>query len=612
MFPKYSSILLVLLLLTNGLKQSFAQDFFEKQHQPPYSRKRTQLNPYNNLSLIENSPTSKNAQINSTNRKQRTNEGNYKVRIEIKYQFNTPTDSVPSNKTIEVYDNKNLEEVTEYYFDYNSEQWIPQLKEEWIYNLQGKTTSHLEMRRNPENGTMVNYIMELWEYDQNQNQTKYQKKYWNDELQSWIPNLISEAEYNENGIKLYSEGIGINPRSGLQSKTQITFNNFGDITVWKYYERNSSQELWFLITDHQFLYDDEGKLLKDENFHFSEELNQMIGVDKKIYSYNLSGLLIEQIEYEWDTAAEDWIAVQKKQFQHESSQLEITIEYKSEDGNSWIPLVKFEDHFDEEERRIKGIRYHWNASENIWQFEVKTETSYDEYGYRSYINFNWDQKKQEWIPASKLDHYYDGGVFYGDYEWDSEKELWICRMYMKSIINTYGDYVYIENCEWDNSSQECLPIITESWDREYNADGILIKSESEFWKKGDPEILEKTIKVFNNNGLLQIKSNYNWNNDDWEIEDKTYYYYYDNKVASLASPDENELRVYPNPAFDFLYFDTQNLISKYSIYSTSGDLLYLRNSPINSIDMNSFPPGLYLMKLDLQNGSCITKKIIKE
>jgi hypothetical protein len=64
-----------------------------------------------------------------------------------------------------------------------------------------------------------------------------------------------------------------------------------------------------------------------------------------------------------------------------------------------------------------------------------------------------------------------------------------------------------------------------------------------------------------------------------------------------------ELRVYPNPAKEFISISTSGQILKVEIISLSGQKLLSQNLPGKSVSLSGLNPGIYLMKVSTDNGS---------
>ncbi|WP_273567544.1 T9SS type A sorting domain-containing protein [Maribacter halichondriae] len=83
---------------------------------------------------------------------------------------------------------------------------------------------------------------------------------------------------------------------------------------------------------------------------------------------------------------------------------------------------------------------------------------------------------------------------------------------------------------------------------------------------------------------------------------------------------KNEFAVYPNPTMDQATMDIQTLqgrplsviLSNMQQQTLISEILTEDHSSSLTFDMSNFPPGMYIIKLTLDNGEVITRKIIKK
>jgi polyhydroxybutyrate depolymerase len=73
---------------------------------------------------------------------------------------------------------------------------------------------------------------------------------------------------------------------------------------------------------------------------------------------------------------------------------------------------------------------------------------------------------------------------------------------------------------------------------------------------------------------------------------------------------DNTIQLFPNPSQEFVVVKSDLMISKASVYSTSGQLLFTSNTA-TYIDLKALSSGVYLLKLNSEKG-IIVKKIVKD
>ncbi|PWH82175.1 T9SS C-terminal target domain-containing protein [Algibacter marinivivus] len=84
-------------------------------------------------------------------------------------------------------------------------------------------------------------------------------------------------------------------------------------------------------------------------------------------------------------------------------------------------------------------------------------------------------------------------------------------------------------------------------------------------------------------------------------------------TASTKDALTSKINIYPNPANDYIQIESKDVqISSFEMYSLVGQKVIFSNNLVNSrLDISSLNSGIYLLKVNTDNGS-LTKKIIVE
>ncbi len=79
-------------------------------------------------------------------------------------------------------------------------------------------------------------------------------------------------------------------------------------------------------------------------------------------------------------------------------------------------------------------------------------------------------------------------------------------------------------------------------------------------------------------------------------------------------PSANIVKIYPNPATDYLQIKAPQTIHKITIYDSNGHIILVRHplSRTTVFHIKSFAKGIYGIRIVLNNGKIITKKIVKQ
>ena len=96
-------------------------------------------------------------------------------------------------------------------------------------------------------------------------------------------------------------------------------------------------------------------------------------------------------------------------------------------------------------------------------------------------------------------------------------------------------------------------------------------------------------------------------------------YHFDNDItlSSYTESNENNLKVYSNPSNGIVIIDSEAEIELAQVYDLKDRILqnYVMLSDCRSvteIDITNFDSGIYFLKLIMENGEILTKKIVKE
>jgi hypothetical protein len=82
-------------------------------------------------------------------------------------------------------------------------------------------------------------------------------------------------------------------------------------------------------------------------------------------------------------------------------------------------------------------------------------------------------------------------------------------------------------------------------------------------------------------------------------------------VIDGKAGDTLEVQVYPNPAKEEIYLQSEKLVSNVAIYNMSGVSVYNSNTDTDKIDISFLHKGIYILQLDIE-GAKVVKRIVKQ
>jgi hypothetical protein len=118
------------------------------------------------------------------------------------------------------------------------------------------------------------------------------------------------------------------------------------------------------------------------------------------------------------------------------------------------------------------------------------------------------------------------------------------------------------------------------------------------------------------NHMLIDYLNYDWDEttSDWVINDKGTFYYSEQDITSIFEINGAELKVYPNPADDFIVFDLDNNLHAaiVEIFDFQGrKVLEEKLSTKKEISISHLNSGVYFYRLGQNEKSYTGKFIVK-
>lgn len=140
------------------------------------------------------------------------------------------------------------------------------------------------------------------------------------------------------------------------------------------------------------------------------------------------------------------------------------------------------------------------------------------------------------------------------------------------------------------------------------------------WYKLRAEINETEIEYFVDNTLIYTGANYS------KSKILGFKFLHDNfdgaafidnikingeDLATYEATASKTLKVYPNPAKDFVTITSEEKITTYSIYNTAGQKVKSGTSAQN-IDIKSLSTGAYILQATTENGKTLSTKIVKK
>lgn len=530
----------------------------------------------------------------------------------VNFNFTSQFDSVPSYKTVYIFDKINNSKTDEQYV-YNSENncWVGKYKTEYFLNQTNQNDSVIYYTYSTE--------QKIWEKS-----SKHEYLYDN------INNSLISIMFNWDNVnsiwKPYQKGITVNDEYGHQIFNKFgfwdeTINNWFFFEIMEYeFDKNQNctlsqisfniEGVFQVVEKHVSTFDEKNNWLTNVFFNSYNSLNELLPINKDENTYDVNNNLIMNIKSSWDTTSNSWINVFKYEYDN--------YYYK-------IPLYK--------------IYYEWNNSLKTWAQKTKEEgysgsttTIYDYIFNETTQNWDYDIKTDYKFDSDtniiyqktwKYDSYYFSPFELYEYTFNSKLKT----SEAKYTFNNFGDkiavtkyeieydefknFIFYQSYKGSGSSSAWYNVSKE--ERIYNTENKLIFSAKYNWYSSLNKWIgtEKHQAIYDEtNKNILIDLNCIWDNAtfDWVFNNKTYFYYQSNILSSINVANLN-LKIFPNPVQNQLNIETKG-ISKVQIFNQIGqEILEKDFENSGEIDFSNFKSGIYLVKFSNTEGVNIQKVI---
>lgn len=365
---------------------------------------------------------------------------------------------------------------------------------------------------------------------------------------------------------LPSRIINSNHRTALEVEKQ----RLDSFTVERW--ENVPQD-WELYAKSNYFYDESGKDSLDFFYLWNSHFNEWRYSDKNAdFVYDEEGKVIKYQEYDWDNFLEKWIVIKEFNYDYNiDGQLKsIIIESFNQDAEMWENDEKIE--YSYEVNGQTWVYHDWDEETAKWIVFQKLQL-YDELSdndaFAAIERFIWDESTSDWRIESKL-----------EYSYYPEKKKTEAIVYNIDESNTHHPYLKREYSYDENygSGYLILPIT-----QDYNAYGFRFKM--------------NTMKVFIiNDGdwypMLQHKLYYST-----QVVDET--------ITGIDALPANKIHIFPNPTSDRIQFTSDITLrnAEIKLIDIHGRTVLSQPLKINkSISVRSLSTGLYVYEISHEGG----------
>jgi hypothetical protein len=283
-------------------------------------------------------------------------------------------------------------------------------------------------------------------------------------------------------------------------------------------------------------------------------------------------------------------------------------------ANDWSENWKINYEFDSSGNCIYRDRYNIDDSTKAFVLNWKNDYTYDDNGNLTYkISNNWDGIDSSWIKNYEQNYSYDAygnTIFKNKLVWDTITNDWIGDYEENYLYDASGNALLKNKLVWDTTTNKFL---TEhqtdyAYDFETQFSEIIYPSEYEYWHISN-------LKYFDQYANTMLQKTYSeQKNNQLEPTEVFNFYYSEKNITSTNNFAQQKIKVYPNPATNFIQFDgiEKSKQALVELYNLNGEKILSKEiNKGRKLAISHLTSGMYLFKLT-QDSQINLGKIIKK
>ena len=373
------------------------------------------------------------------------------------------------------------------------------------------------------------------------------------------------------------------------------------------YKKDQITEDWVFNYKEEYDYDLNRNVISEAKYNRNSEAEEWVGRDKWEYAYDSNGNMTFTGDYIWDNEAKKWVSNWKYEYTCDTNK-NITLDSSYVwwvEISKWVLRYKTEYSYNAKEEVTLRCRYEWDQENSKWDYYYKDECYYDAQGnMTSEVDFNWNEDAGDWFFWYKYTSSFDTyGNIISDtgYKWNIGKG-WVESFNEEYTYDANGNMTSSFNKDWDEGvlGEQSKDKIT--YNLNYGLSDLLLPPNLEFfefnWTKNMP--VEYVYSAFEAGVWFESK--------------KRTYYYTELELTGTSKISEKGIKVFPNPASEFIVFDIDinSSTATVEMFDIQGKKVLSRNlSDSKQVPIHHLAKGLYLYRLNA-NGKLYNGKIVVE
>lgn len=424
--------------------------------------------------------------------------------------------------------------------------------------------------------------------------------------QSLSLNIKNKFIPKQPGYELFDMSITTDISNLNQVKSSTSDKMQLDSLISQTWDEEGSQ--WILSGKEIYGYDEEGKNISDQRLVWNQINNQWEYDYKSEYTYNEDGNIKEYLHCNWNDEDSGWMCYSKEQLTYNLSggrESYYFFEWNESSG-SWDTSYIAKYFYDTIVNITTVLSFQFNDYLNKWDTTSKTEYHSNEFSKDTLqMYFTKNDSSGIWYPMMKIEYDYDSTVNNTSY----------CCYLAKDSLHTLSPnlkvtYSYDEFNNWD-------VIYSYEWNSSDSTWELESKSKITYDYSFSKEdfVLPYFYTGYNFNNMLFQSVSYSRNEEDWIMDDLTTYYFSVPHTTSGLNTNESEqrLKVFPNPASDYIMINLNDQSGIVELYDLQGRLVLsqeVQNElPVSVLQLNN---GIYFYRVNSEGVVSTGKLIIKK
>jgi hypothetical protein len=347
----------------------------------------------------------------------------------------------------------------------------------------------------------------------------------------------------------------------------------------------------------EYTYDSNKNLIEETELYLNS--SQWVKSYSTMYSYNSNNKATSEISINYDVngnnATEDYRTINS----YNSSGNLIQILNEESENSNWVNESKFDLTYTDNKLSL-ALGYEWNGTEWVVGMDdsFRITISYNSNGKVSESKSDsWDGTN--WVDADRTVYTYDGN----NRLTNEDSQTWNGTNW---VTDYKSEYTYDANGNAVTSKESYVE----------EDGGVLIEQPLETYTFDTTQLMSNFSHPFRDKtGLDEIifplNAIVNKILTRSSANNRNTYYYGNEATASVNEFDSINFSVYPNPTSSILKIDDSNFsLKNIEIYNIIGKKVF--TSSKNEINLEGLVNGVYVLKVQSENGNIATKRIVKK